>query len=132
MKYYVTNYCILFNEKNEFLSLKYKGGNWALPGGHLEHGENWRDALLREIKEEIDVNPDEIELISPIFVNNWDYEGKYYFGTTHLGYIKTDIINLSHEHDQFKWVTKDGLQNLTPEYPDFFKIVESAYRLLKL
>lgn len=33
-------------------------GNWALTGGYINHGENWRQAITRETKEELDIETD--------------------------------------------------------------------------
>ncbi len=127
MEYHITNYCILINEENEFLLVKYTDGGWAFPGGHLEHGENWKDSLLREIKEELNVNPNEVQLLSPIHINNWEYKNKYYFGTTILGKISAKKIVLSVEHDEFKWVSVSDYLLIKPAYPDYFEIVKNAY-----
>lgn len=39
--------------------LIYENGGWRLPGGHLESGETYRDAVVREFREEtgLDVAP---------------------------------------------------------------------------
>ncbi len=40
------------NDDGRVLLLREKDGSWELPGGGLEHGENPRQALGREIREE--------------------------------------------------------------------------------
>jgi len=30
-----------------------EGGKWCLPGGHVEHGEAWSEAMIREVFEEV-------------------------------------------------------------------------------
>ncbi|PIE84955.1 hypothetical protein CSA08_04510 [Candidatus Gracilibacteria bacterium] len=47
---------ILFNEKKEILLVKHSEKTlWALPGGHIEKGENMYQALHREIMEEFNL-----------------------------------------------------------------------------
>jgi len=38
-------------------------GKWCLPGGHLDGGESWEQAIHREIKEEVGVDIVSAELI---------------------------------------------------------------------
>jgi ribose 5-phosphate isomerase B len=49
---------LIFNEKNEVFLMKSPkwDGLYIIPGGHIELGENMRDALIREIKEETDLD----------------------------------------------------------------------------
>lgn len=45
--------CALFNDKNQILLVKRKDNDlWCMPGGFMELGEQVRDAVLREVKEE--------------------------------------------------------------------------------
>lgn len=52
-------YAIILNDKHEVLLVKrsmkskYAKGMWQLPGGRLEFGESFLDALKREIMEEL-------------------------------------------------------------------------------
>lgn len=50
---------LIFNEKDQFLVLKYSGvygaktkGKWTYPSGRLEPNEGYEDALKREVLEE--------------------------------------------------------------------------------
>lgn len=51
----LTNMCLIYDERRilvqEKTGTKYKGG-LVFPGGHVEPGENLRDSVIREIKEE--------------------------------------------------------------------------------
>ena len=45
-----------FFDKNKKLLINDDGkGNWRLPGGHIEKGENYKETILRETTEEADV-----------------------------------------------------------------------------
>ena len=43
----------LITRENDFLICRRKGSDyWFLPGGHIDPGENGKDALIRELREE--------------------------------------------------------------------------------
>ncbi len=52
---------LLFFRNDGFFS--YGGGWWVLPAGHIEQGETATDAVIREAKEELDIDvlPEDIE-----------------------------------------------------------------------
>jgi len=52
---------LLFFRNDGFFS--FGGGWWVLPAGHIEQGETATDAVIREAKEELDINvlPEDVE-----------------------------------------------------------------------
>ena len=85
-------------------------GAWEFPGGHLEKGETLKDALKRELEEEIGFAHE----FEPLITNYYD-EIKEKNGLL-VHDIEIDFIidvdsskikiNLSDEHCNYKWVTK--------------------------
>ena len=51
--YRVSLKAIIRNEKGEVLCVQEGSRAWSLPGGGMDHGETEREALARELKEEI-------------------------------------------------------------------------------
>lgn len=53
---------LIYNEKNEiFLGKSYKwGDNWIIVGGHLDWGEKLSECVKREVKEETNLDVDNI------------------------------------------------------------------------
>lgn len=57
--YRVSLKCLVRNEKGEILVVKESGrGWWDLPGGGMDHGEDIRSAIAREMKEEVNMHGD--------------------------------------------------------------------------
>jgi len=64
-RFTVTAGAIVFNHDGEILLLKHRfraGSGWGLPGGFLEAGEQPRDALRRELREELGLEVHEVEI----------------------------------------------------------------------
>lgn len=49
---------VILNDKNEIMFVKhtYREVEWSLPGGYVKAGEHPKEALIREIKEETNLN----------------------------------------------------------------------------
>ncbi len=44
---------IIYNDAGQLLVVKEHGLNWGLPGGGMDHGETFEEALARELAEEV-------------------------------------------------------------------------------
>ncbi len=69
---------VIVNTNNEVcISLRHKnahqGGLWEFPGGKVEQGETIKQALIREIKEELNL---EIKQLRPLITINHSYDDK--------------------------------------------------------
>ena len=52
-------------------------GKWAFPGGHVDYNENPAKAVLRELKEETNIQGSEIELFNVYGEPDRDPRGHY-------------------------------------------------------
>ena len=82
-------------------------GAWEFPGGHVETGETLKEALKRELKEEIGfegtINPIITHYTDEVKNNRHDIEIDFIVN------VDNNIdVKLSSEHEDYKWVTKDS------------------------
>lgn len=86
---------------------EFKGG-WEFPGGKIEEGETPQEALVREIKEEL-----ETEIVVGKLIDTVEYD----YPTFHLSMdcfwaavVSGDLV--LKEHEAAKWLTKDDLDSV--------------------
>ncbi len=76
---------IVFNNKKKVLLVKRGNepskGLWSLPGGMIELGERVREAGIREVKEEcnIDIEPDDVFSVVDLILEDADGKVKYHY-----------------------------------------------------
>jgi len=66
-RFTVTAGAVVFNQNGEVLLLKHRfrpGSGWGLPGGFIEKAEQPIDALRRELREEIGLEVEDVELFA--------------------------------------------------------------------
>ena len=83
-------------------------GGWEFPGGKMESGETAQEALVREIKEELDTEIEVGELIDTV-----EYDYPKFHLTMHCFFCSVKKGNLVlKEHEAAKWLTLETLDTV--------------------
>ena len=86
---------------------EFKDG-WEFPGGKIEVGETPKQALVREIREELDTLIEVGELLDTV---EYDYSNFHLTMHCFLCTVKSGALVLK-EHKAAKWLTKDTLDTV--------------------
>ena len=93
---------------------------WDVPGGHVEENEHPEKCIIREMKEEIDLDLYEFDLFSKI-----EFEDRIEYTFWARADFDIDEIELT-EGQKLKWFTKDEAKQTQLAY-GFNQIVERFY-----
>ena len=98
---------------------KAQGGLWEFPGGKIEPNETKENAIIREIKEELDID---------IEVENYLSEKVFNYPEKDINLIALECKKVNGnikllEHEDYKWVKNSELDNFEFAPADIF-IVE--------
>lgn len=109
---------------NHFLVLRrtnnhnHNPGKYELPGGKIDPGESIEQGLKRELNEEanieIHINSDRMFFMNERIIT----DGNKYIGSViklYGSYLPIDqppTINLSNEHDDFRWISIDQIDQI--------------------
>ncbi len=98
-------------------------GKFDIVGGRLNPGEHFRDALLREVKEETGLD---VTVGRPFFVNEWrpQVRGEQWqiVATFFVAHAHEAEVTMSEDHAAYKWIDPkkyldEGLiENLHPAF----------------
>ena len=111
-KFYVAAKGIVLNEENKILMIQRVdsddyGGMWEFPGGTMEYGELPEECLVREIKEEVNLD---VEIVKYLYSWKWMKRDLQVAGFSYLCRCEdAKSIKLSNEHKNYKWVTLDHI-----------------------
>lgn len=83
-------------------------GWWEFPGGKMEAGESPQEALVREIREELDAEISVGDLIETV---EWDYPDFHLTMHCFACSLLSDSMQLN-EHEDAAWLTRETLRSV--------------------
>ena len=83
-------------------------GRWELPGGKLEPGESARQALVRELREELGV---EVEPLARID-GEWPLKPPYVLHVWTARLSAGETPRPLQDHDELRWLTPDDIDDV--------------------
>ncbi len=87
-------------------SSKPQGETWGVPGGKLEKGEKPREAIIREVREEVglDVSQNQLQHLGQLYIRLPHVD--YIFHMFYFPFAILPIVNLAlEEHSEYKWIS---------------------------
>lgn len=83
-------------------------GWWEFPGGKIEPGECPQEALVREIREELDADIEVGELLETV---EWDYPDFHLKMHCFICSLVSESVHLN-EHEAAAWLTRETLRSV--------------------
>lgn len=127
---------VIFEKDDQILLLKrastgYYDGNYSLPAGHFDGGETAKDVAVREVKEELglDINPVDLKLVhvshrkSPTPIDHERMDLFFKISKWHGEPVNAE----PDKHEEIKWFPANELpENMVPEVKQAISKVSSG------
>jgi 8-oxo-dGTP pyrophosphatase MutT (NUDIX family) len=127
---------VVLNKAGQVLVVSQHGTSWSLPKGHIEKGENQRQAAEREIYEETGVNhlvfKKELGSYERYRIGLKDKDDKSELKKIHMFLFETeqnDLKPIDPHNPEAKWVSKEKVEELLthPKDKAFYKSIMSKF-----
>lgn len=91
--------------RNNSKDSSHGGDFWFTVTGSINKGEDIKEAIKREIKEEINLNVKELFDLKWGSVYSWG--DKYYLEKNFIAFVNNGIVKLNEEHTECEWLNLD-------------------------
>ncbi|HSD47004.1 MAG TPA: NUDIX hydrolase [Pyrinomonadaceae bacterium] len=121
-RFTVTAGALIFNNDGKVLLLKHRfraGSGWGIPGGFLELGEQPEEAMRRELREEIGLEVERVEIFT-----SRSFKRPRQVEILFRGRANSDVKPLTIEVERAEWFSLDALPDGLPK--DQRALVERA------
>jgi nucleoside triphosphatase len=102
---------LIVNNNNEiFLGKTHKWkGKWCVPGGHLEWGEKMEDTVKREVKEELNLDVNNVHLlhVQESVLSKDFHEERHFIFLDFACNLVGGKVKLNPEFQDYVWVTPE-------------------------
>ncbi|MBA4149617.1 MAG: NUDIX domain-containing protein [Verrucomicrobia bacterium] len=121
---------LIFNTADEVLMVRTQkwSGLWGIPGGKIKYGEPSTDALRREIKEETDLDVDDIRfvLVQDCIHSREFYREAHFLLLNYTCRTSDKSVTLNEEAEEFRWLKVEEAFQLKLNQPT--RILLEAYK----
>lgn len=98
-----------------------KGGYWCFPGGHVERGETPRQAVQRELAEELGIEVAPTERVGSVRVPGTNY----ILAVWRVRHMSNELLSLAgHEIAEARWLTPSQIRAIRPSLPSNDRVLE--------
>ncbi len=91
-----------------------RAGYWCLPGGHVEPGETSRDAVTREIAEELGLVVEPVQRLGSLRVHT---SRRYILAVWRVRVVAGEMVVNRKEIAATAWLAADEIRQLSPALP---------------
>ena len=97
-----------------------KGGCWCFPGGHVEPGENARQAVIRELNEELGIIVAPTQRVGAVRV----LDSNYLLVVWQVHHLRGEFRLAISEIAEARWLTPPEIRTIHPNLPSNDRVLD--------